>query len=181
MAMGAPLINSQQTRWFFVEFSRIKGVVIATSIEERTTDGTHYANLRIKDDDGDELDLEHVLVAAQLDTDLKEGSRVDLLCYVKREGRPDITAFAAIVSDNLVIDFGIADSLNVVYKAKLKQQMLYTLICFITVIGIIVSPVFLLGILSVRTTFTSIIPDEMEREEAIVYAQAQVEVGGLSY
>ena len=157
-----------------MELSRIKGVVIAASIEERTTDGTHYENLRIQEDHGEELDLEHVLVAAQLDAYVEEGNRVDLLCYVKKEGRPDITAFAAIVSDDLVIDFGIADSLNVIYKAKLKQQIMFTVICFISVIGIIVSPVFLIGILSVRTTFTSIIPDEMEREEAIEYAQAQV-------
>ena len=148
--------------------------MIATSIEERTTDGTHYANLRIKEDHGEELDLEHVLVAAQLDAYLKEGSRVDLLCYVKKEGRPDITAYAAIVSDDLVIDFGIADSLNAVYKAKLKQQIMFTVICFITVVGIIVSPVFLIGIFSVRVTFTSIIPDEKERAEAIAYAEAQI-------
>ena len=156
-----------------MELSRVKGVVIAASIEDKTTDGTHYANLRIKDDHGEEQDLEHVLVALQLDTYVKEGNRVDLLCYVKKEGRPDITAFAAIVADDLIIDFGIADSLNIIYKAKLKQQILYTLICFITVVGIIVSPLFLVGILSVRVTFTSIIPDEMEREEAIEYAQAQ--------
>jgi len=148
--------------------------VIAASIEERTTDGTHYESLRIKDEHGEELDLEHVLVAAQLDTCVKEGNTVDLLCYVKKEGRPDITVYATIVSDDLVIDFGIADSLNVIYKAKLKQQMLFTAICIITVVGIIVLPVFLIGIFSVRTTFTSIIPDEKEREEAIKYAKAQV-------
>ena len=158
-----------------MELSRIKGVVMATSIEERRADGTHYGNIRIKGDHGEELDLEHLLVAAQLDADLKEGNPVDLLCYVKREGRPDITAFAAIFSDELVIDFGIADSLEIIYKAKLKQQIQYTVICFITIIGIIVSPVFLVGILSVRTTFNSIIPDEQEKEAAIAYAKAQLE------
>ncbi len=157
-----------------MELSRVKGVVVAACIEEKRADGTHYANLRIKDDHGEELDLEHVLVTAQLDTQVKEGNTVDLFCYVKKEGRPDITAFAAIVSDDLVIDFGIADSLNVIYKAKLKQQIMFTVICFVTVVGIIVSPVFLIGILSVRTTFTSIIPDEKEREKAIKYAKSQV-------
>lgn len=155
-----------------MELSRIKGVVIAASIEERTTDGTHYANLRIKDDHGEELDLEHVLVAAQLDTCVKEGNTVDLLCYKK--GRPDITVYATVVSDDLVIDFGIADSLNIVYMAKRKQQATYAVISVITIIGIIVLPVFLIGILSVKKTFTSIIPDETEREEAINYAHAQV-------
>ena len=155
-----------------MEFSRIKGVVIAVSIENRTTHGAHYANIRIKDDHGEELNFEHMLVAAQLDTCIKEGNTVDLLCYAK--GRPDITVYAAIIADDLVIDFGIADSLNLVYLAKRKQQVTYAVISVITIIGIIVSPVFLVGILSVRKTFTAIIPDEMEREEAVVYAQAQV-------
>lgn len=155
-----------------MEFSRIKGVVIAASIENRTADGTHYANICIKDDSGEELNLEHMLVPAQIDTCVKEGNTVDLLCYKK--GRPDITAYAAVVSDDLVIDFGIADSLYKVYMAKRKQQTTYAVISVITIIGIIVLPVFLIGILSVKKTFTSIIPDEIEREEAINYVQAQV-------
>ena len=155
-----------------MEFSRIKGVVIAVSLENRTTDGAHYESIRIKDDSGEELCFEHVLVPAQIDTCLKEANTVDLLCYKK--GRPDITVYAAVVSDDLMIDFGIADSLNRVYMAKRKQQITFAIICLITIVGIVVSPVFLYGILSVKKTFTSIIPDEMEREEAIDYAHAQV-------
>jgi len=155
-----------------MEFSRIKGVVIAASLENRTTDGAHYANIRIKDDHGEECCLEHVLVPAQIDTYVKEANTVDFLYYKK--GRPDITVYAAVVSDDLMIDFGIADSLNIVYMAKRKQQTTYAVISLITIIGIMVAPVFLFGILSVKKTFTSIIPDEMEREEAIDYAQAQV-------
>jgi len=155
-----------------VELSRIKGIVIAASLENRTTDGAHYANIRIKDDNGEELSFEHMLVPAQIDTCLKEANTVDLLCYKK--GRPDITVYAAVVSDDLVIDFGIADSLNRVYMAKRKQQITFAVICLITIVGIVVSPVFLYGVLSLKKTFTSIIPDEIEREEAINHAQAQV-------
>ncbi len=156
-----------------MEFSRIKGVVIAASLENRTTDGAHYENIRIKDDNGEELCFEHVLLPAQIEAYLKEDNTVDLLCYVKT-GRPDITVYAAVISDDLVIDFGIADSLNRVYLAKRKQQITLAIICIITVVGIIVSPIFLFGVLSVNKTFASIIPDEMEREEAINYAHAQV-------
>jgi len=154
-----------------MEHSRVTGVVIATSIEERTADGTHYENIRIKDDHGEELNLEHVLVPTQIDTQVKEGNTVDLLYYTK--GRPDITVYAAVLSDDLVIDFGIADSLTIVHKAKRKQQTKYAVICLVSIIGIIMAPVFLIGILSVNMTFTSIIPDEMEQQEAIGYAQAQ--------
>ena len=158
---------------FSVEFSRIKGVVVAASLENRTTDGAHYKIVRIKDESGEELCFEHLLVPTQIDTCLKEDNMVDLLCYNK--GRPDITVYAALISDDLVIDFGIADNLNRAYMAKRKQQKTFAIICLISIIGIVVSPVFLYGILSLKKTFTAIIPSEMEREEAINHAQAQVE------
>ena len=167
--------NQEQLKWrggFIVEFSRIKGVVIAASLENRTTDGAHYINIRIKDDSGEELCFEHVLVPTQIDTCLTETNAVDLLCYNK--GRPDITVYAALISDDLVIDFGIADNLSRAYMVKRKQQITFATICIISIVGIVVSPVFLYGILSLKKTFTSIIPVEMEREEAINHAHAQV-------